>query len=193
MLRKNKPISQTDKLKRGISRFWLKEIQALYNAGNICSESHFKGEFFSLLKKKFPTKHFYQIWVEPAIPQLDNLTINLLVSFHQTIITAIELKYIPHGFPRYENNFLKFEKIRTHSNLSVYLKTNPVSGFADQTTAYLFDENCLFVFAAIARYNSDAFHDKTWEQLTGNKLMLIGKVDSPDAKLFEVSPEFGKR
>ncbi len=193
MLRKNKSISTTDKLKRGISRLWMKEIQALYIQGDICSESHFKAEFFSLLRKKFPTRNFYQIWMEAILPELDGITINFLVTCQQLIIGAIELKYIPYGFPRYENNFLKFEKIKTNPGIAVYLKTNPVSGQSDKTVSYTFDENCVFVFAAIARYNSDAFHDKTWEQLTGNKLMLIGKVDSPDAKLFEVSPEFGKR
>lgn len=193
MQRKVKSISITDKLKRGISRIWLKEIQALYNEGNICSESHFKSLFFALLVKKFTPKDLFRVWVEPGLPAWDNISFNLLISFQYKIIAAAELKYIPHGFPRYENNFMKFEKIRANFNQPVYLKTNPLTGQADMHSIYAFDEQCLFIFAAIARYNSDAFQDTSWEQLEGNKLMLIGRIDSPDVKLFEVSPEFGKK
>jgi hypothetical protein len=138
-------------------------------------------------------KNNFRIWAEVVIPQLDNLRAGLLVTFADTIIGVIELKYIPYGFPRYENNFQKFEKLRQQPNLRISLHINPSTGLPDQSRLYTIDASCLFVFAAIARYNSDAFHDHTWERLSGNKLMLTGKIDSPDVKLFEVSPEFGKK
>ncbi len=193
MSQKREPVSPVNKLRRAIARLWVNEIQALYNKGLICSEAHLQAELFSSLKKKLSAKNNFHIWVEALIPQFDQLKIDLLVTHEQMIIGVIELKYIPHGFPRYENNFQKFEKLQDQKTIRLNLKQNPVSGLDDYRIHFTFDENCLFVFAAIARYNADAFHDKAWERLAGNKLMLTGKVDSPDAKLFEVDPEFGRR
>ncbi len=193
MSQKRTAIPAVEKLRRALSRLWVKEIQLLYNNGLICSEAHLQAELYASLRKKLTAKNNFHVWVEAVIPQVDQLKTDILVTHEQNIIGVIELKYIPHGFPRYENNFQKFEKLQHQKMLRLNLKLNPITGLDDYRFHFSFDENCLFVFAAIARYNSDAFHDKAWERLNANKLMLTGKIDSPDAKLFEVDPEFGRK
>ena len=185
-----KPVSPEIKIQRSAMRLWVHDIRNLYYNGMIGSEQHLQAEFFHLLRKRLPEKNGYHIHASPILSIPDITPPDVVITHGDSVLAVARFKFIPHGFPRYEHVLQQFERLRRYSGKNILSRINPQNGLPG-IPVYHLHPDCLFIFAAIAQYNAEAFNDKHWKKFDAKKLLLIGRIDNNEQKLFEVEPEFG--
>jgi hypothetical protein len=156
---------------------WTNHIKKEYLKGFICSERQLQGIFFKHLNDKFKDS---QIWIEPNI-KLDNgqsIIPDIIITENKTIVASIELKYVPHHFPVWQEDIGKFNLLATQGDHVFYFNTNPKTGDYDFDQKYQITENTFFCFCAVGSDQSDAVYQLPLTDLKiKNKLIhLVGRI-----------------
>ncbi len=89
----------------------------------------------------------------------------LVTNARDSVVAAIEIKYVPEGLPRFEDDIKKLKEYQ--SSIDAFpLTVDPASGRFDERM-YRFSSDCLFVFAVIGHYDSRAIEESTLSQEAG--------------------------
>ncbi len=179
-------------LKTALQDCW-EQIELVYKQGRMCSERHMQAEMFHILRQHtiFETLP-YQLFVEPCTQFQDppSLTIipDMLITYESNVIGVMELKYVPHGFPKFEKDFNSIRRFYQHqkSALPLYLETDFQTGQWSKRV-FKIALNPLLIYCVIANYEAHIVSSpenvrKIWTQLPGsdqtfeNCLQLSGIV-----------------
>ena len=159
-------------------KIWKENIKNLYEKGSICSERALQAEIY----RQLSDCNEYRIWIEPKLPKVFDYKIpDIIISKSNEIIGIIELKYVPHGAPRYMgdiNKLVAFSKAKTKK---IPLLTIPNSGGWNEDEKFFISANVLTVFGVIGWHDAHALDYEKWKskkvELPKNFLHLFGSIN----------------
>jgi hypothetical protein len=139
-------------LKGALADAWKRTLDEYWEA-RINSESTLQAVFFGHIRAVLPE---CAVFCEPTIQlrSLGTANPDILVVSGNMVIAAIELKFAPHHFPRFEDDLRKLRRYRKYPK-PFELALDPLTGQFAATRAK-FGANCLFVFAVIGRHDAVA-------------------------------------
>lgn len=195
-------------LKTALQDCW-KQIEFIYKQGRICSERHLQAEMFRVLRQHaiFETETGtgrYQIFIEPYIDK-NNATDNgktfvrivipdMIFTKEDKIVGIMEVKYIPHHFPKFEKDFVSLSEFykKRGSGFEVKLEVDWQTGNWSEKQ-FRIDKNVLLIYCVIANWQSHIVSNpenvkEIWTKLIGsdqsfkNCLQLSGVINRESEK-----------
>ena len=149
---------------------WTSSVDA-FKKGQIASEATLQAHLFCALHTRIPD---VLIHCEQVI-KLSNgqrKQPDMLVVRGNDVIAVLELKFVPHDYPRYEDDVEKLAQYSKHRN-DFEISLDPTTGkFSDQL--YRFCESCLFVFAVIGQHDAVAVRRHDVEKYAREKGLVEG-------------------
>jgi hypothetical protein len=169
---------------------WQNRIKADYKSGLIHKERQLQAYFFKYISEELDEEN--KIWVEPDI------TINglkyipdLVVSDSDqvSIVAVLELKYVPQGFPKYENDLKKIESM-SETNEHFFLDINHNTGIYDINKKYRISQDCIFCFCVIGKHDAAAVQRLAYSPTInkGNFFHFHGSIGKGDP-IFNIYPD----
>lgn len=177
-----------------ISNIWNNQIKDYYMSGSISTERNLQAELYHQMRVNRGLQN-YQIWVEPTFYfENKDLAMNhkipdLIITNQNKIESVIEIRYKPYGDVLYTDVIEKLFRLSILKGSHIIpLKTKPETGnwLTRPEEKYIFSENCIFIFAVVARDNySIALEQSKWIiEIPKNFLHLKGKIS--ESPKFEV-------
>ncbi|HEX3695699.1 MAG TPA: hypothetical protein VH374_09945 [Polyangia bacterium] len=142
-------------MKNAIWESW-EMVCGQYRNGRINSERTMQAFFFRFLQDAVPDRTVlceagFEMAAIRAIP-------DILVIEAGKVVAAVELKFVPHGYPVFEDDLQKLAYYAKHTQ-SFPLTLDPLNG-RFSSVQHNFAEDCLLVFGAIGRFDADAVDSK---------------------------------
>ncbi len=110
---------------------------------------------------------WFDVLCEPSIDLGDGTAIPdiVLIDRHETVVAVIELKFVPHAYPVFEDDLRKLRRFAGFKG-EFPLTLEPSTGrFSERR--YRFGPECLLVFAAIGQCDSKAVDSKLLSEVAG--------------------------
>ena len=138
-------------MKNAILESW-EMVCGQYKRGRINSERTMQAFFFRFLQDAVPDR---AVFCEPGVEVATFRAIpDILVTEAGNVVAAVELKFVPHAYPVFEDDLNKLAHYANHCE-SFPLALDPLSGKFN-STRHRFTDDCLLVFAAIGRFDASA-------------------------------------
>lgn len=139
---------------------WDSAVRA-YEGGRVNSESTLQAILYAALTESLPSA---TVLCEPQLAGegLGATFPDLVVISGSEVVAAIEIKFVPHYYPRFERDL---EKLKRYASFAkpFYLTADPPSGkFSDQQ--FQFAPGCLLVFGAIGQQDAEAVNRPALEK-----------------------------
>jgi len=110
---------------------------------------------------------------------------DMVVIRENDVIAAVELKFVPHAYPRFRDDL---EKLKTYAqsqdpqnNFPLLLK--PSDGKFDDRRRFIFAPDCLLVFGVVGQHDAEAVHEQIlvddMRDYNHRFVPLVLKVGSP--------------
>jgi hypothetical protein len=135
---------------------WLRALETSYWNGSLCSERALQAAIYHEIRTAWPGLY---VAVEPCLGYRPDL----VLANDEQALAIIELKFVPHGFVTYGPDFDKFARCASRSAHHECLKMSPSTGMLGVGAEYAINELTHFVFAAVGREDSEAFHIESVE------------------------------
>ena len=130
-----------------------------YQGGRINSERSMQALFFRFLQDAVPDR---TVFCEPGFDLAEARAVpDILVTEAGKIVAAVELKFVPHGYPKFEDDLQKLASYAQHRQ-PVPVALDPSTG-RFSSAKHEFAEDCLLVFGAIGRFDAFAVHPERLE------------------------------
>jgi hypothetical protein len=107
----------------------------------------------------------------------------VVIDRHETVLAVIELKFIPHAYPVFEEDLRKLQRYAKFKG-KFPLTLDPSTGrFSNHL--YRFGPHCLFVFAAIGQHDSEAVDSTSLAKIAdlGARFVPLGHGVGGDLEL----------
>jgi hypothetical protein len=140
-------------LRQAIESAWADCVQ-LYSVGRINSERTLQAAMHGSLSEKLSSE--YYVLCEPTfvLPDFGTVKPDILIVRGGYVLSAIELKFVPEYWPRYEDDLEKL-KVYGRSTGSFPLLLEPTTGkYADRD--FSFPPHCLLVFGVFGQPDAAA-------------------------------------
>jgi len=127
-----------------------------YLAGLINSERCLQAALYRGLRMKMPEN--FRIFVEPRLPIHDNGAIipDIIICSDSKIVAVVEIKYVPHSYPRFEDDLKKFNRLADFSSSDTFdIAIDPITGKFDNIRYHL-NTDSIFVFAVVGDSEAQA-------------------------------------
>lgn len=149
---------------RGVLRKAWDYAMNIYSAGKVNSERTLHSIMYSQLVAALPE---CTVLCEPHLPITQHgvfVPDVVIIDDQNQIVVALEIKFVPHGYPVFEADIAKLRAIAIDGERSAYdLLLQPATGkFKDRKTTI--SPDCLFVFAVVGRSDAKAVHAETVEK-----------------------------
>jgi hypothetical protein len=177
------------------------QIGKNYSAGRICSERHLQAELFHILYSNNEFLDNYELRVEPCLYQscgtpskygMTGFVPDMLVVSGLKIVACLELKYVPHGFVKFQkdiSNLINFWDLKSQTDLNLYLNTLPQSGDWNYEQPYTISPDFQLIYAIIGNENSDCIenHRDIWARSGSAKIrynQFVGSISKDKEPAF---------
>lgn len=107
-----------ERLESVVREIW-NEMPGLVEVGVITYERQLQAELYHQFKLRFPSQTNYQMWVEPVFymnkthEKTQTIKPDLVITNSKKFIVAvIELKFMPWGYPKYEGDIAKLNRLQ---------------------------------------------------------------------------------
>lgn len=142
-------------MKNAIRESW-ELVCGQYKQGRINSERTMQAYFFRFLQDAVPDRTVlceagFEMGEVRAIP-------DILVTEAGKVVAAVELKFVPHGYPVFEDDLRKLAYYARHRQMFP-LTVDPANG-RFSSAHHQFADDCLLVFGAVGRFDASAVNSE---------------------------------
>lgn len=165
-----------------LQKAWNLHVSQDYQHGLLNSERCLQAALYRALRIELPEN---TIFVEPLL-ELNgtdagrNFVPDIVVCSGNQIEAILELKFVPHSYPNFQNDLAKFLALSTvAAHAAVFIALDPITGKFSRK--FTFSESPRFIFAAVGQHDAVAVdHAAIAERLHGRVpkgfTLLYGRV-----------------